>query len=245
MITITRLFRAMIVSIDVVLLGIMTTSAQVGLYSAAYRIVFFVMAVMYASHIAWLPRITRTVAAGGSPDAAFSGAIRLSLLVALPFVVGGALIAPRLMQLIFGSEYAPAGSALRLLLISLFFIALHGPTRNLFLAYDRLSWETAIMGFGVIINVALNLFLIPRFGLDGAAFATAAAEAMVLAACAIAVDRLGVRASIKPLMTPLLAAAAMAFALALIGINSSPILAVALGAIVYTGSLAALTRFSR
>jgi O-antigen/teichoic acid export membrane protein len=185
------------------------------------------------------------VATGGKPDAAFSGSLRLSLIVTLPFVVGGALIAPRLMGLIFGNEYAPAGTALRLLLISLFFIALHGGTRNLFLAYDRLSWETWIMAGGVIVNVALNLFLIPRFGLNGAAFATAAAEALVLAACGVAIDRLGVRASLKPLVTPLLAGAAMAIALVITGVDGPAILSVVIGALVYAGSLAALTRFAR
>jgi O-antigen/teichoic acid export membrane protein len=120
LITLTRILRAMIVSIDVVLLGLLATSAQVGLYSAAYRIVFFVMAVSYASHISWLPAMTRIVAAGEKPDAAFSASLRLSLLVTLPFVVGGALIAPRLMEAIFGSEYAAGGTALQLLLISLF-----------------------------------------------------------------------------------------------------------------------------
>jgi O-antigen/teichoic acid export membrane protein len=245
LITVTRIFRAMIISIDVVLLGLLTTSAQVGLYSAAYRIVFFVMAVAYASHISWLPAVTRTVAAGQSPDAAFSGTLRLSLIVTLPFVVGGALIAPQLMGTIFGSEYAPAGTALRLLLISLLFIALHGATRNLFLAYERLGWETAIMGVGVALNVGLNLFLIPRYGLTGAAFATAAAEALVLAACVIAVDRLGVRASLKPLVTPLLAGAAMAAALVLIGVDKPAVLSIAIGALVYGGALAVLTRVTR
>jgi O-antigen/teichoic acid export membrane protein len=121
----------------------------------------------------------------------------------------------------------------------------HGTTRNLFLAYNRLGLETGIMAVGVVINVALNLFLIPRFGLNGAAFATAAAEAMVLSGCLVAADRLGVRPSLKPLMIPLSAGGMMAIALVAVGPDKPAILSISIGALVYAGALAGLTRVTR
>jgi len=145
-ITLSRILRTLIVTIDVVMLGFMATSQQVGWYSAAYRIVFFAMAISYASHVAWLPAITRAVARNRTIDAEFSASLRLSVVVTLPFVVGGLMIAPQLLRAIFGEEYVPAATALQLLLVSLFFIALHGPSRNVFLAYDRLGLESWKIG---------------------------------------------------------------------------------------------------
>ena len=245
LITLSRTLRTLIVTLDVVMLGFMTSSQQVGLYSAAYRIVFFVMAIVYASHIAWLPAVTRAIAQKRSADSAFSGALRLSLAVTVPFVLGGMMIAPQLLRAIFGDEFAPAATALQLLLVSLFFVALHGASRNLFLAYDRLGVESWIMAAGVVVNVILNLILIPRFGLNGAAFATATADGAILALCAIAIVHFGVRPALRLLLVPLLAGAAMAVALWLVGVDRAAFISIIVGGIVYAGTLAALTRLSR
>ncbi|HUQ19398.1 MAG TPA: glycosyltransferase [Gemmatimonadaceae bacterium] len=242
LITMTRILRTFIVSIDVVLLGIMTTSAQVGLYSAAYRIVFFVMALTYASHISWLPIVTRTVIDGEDVKRPFAGSLRLSLAVTMPFVIGGLLIAPQLLSAVFGDAYAPAATALKLLLLSLLFVAVHGTTRNLFLAHDGLGIETAIMSVGVLLNVALNLYLIPRYGLNGAGFATAAAEGFVLIGCAIAIGRFGLRLTLKPLVAPAIAGALMAAGIIAIGVDSPVVLSILVGATIYAGSLVLLSR---
>ena len=54
LVTVSRMMRTVIVSLDVVLLGLMVSNEQVGLYSAAYRIVFFVMAILYAAQAAFV-----------------------------------------------------------------------------------------------------------------------------------------------------------------------------------------------
>jgi O-antigen/teichoic acid export membrane protein len=155
------------------------------------------------------------------------------------------MIAPQLLRTVFGGEFMPAATALQLLLISLLFIALHGASRNVFLAYDRLGVESWIMAAGVVVNVALNLLLIPRFGLNGAAFATATADGAILVLCAFAIERFGVRPALRLLLVPLLAGAAMAVALWLIGVDRAAFVSIIVGGIVYAGALAALTRLSR
>jgi O-antigen/teichoic acid export membrane protein len=165
--------------------------------------------------------------------------------VTLPFVIGGILIAPQLLTAIFGESYAYAATALRLLMISLFFLSLHGASRNFFLATERLGVETMIVASGVIVNIVLNLILIPRYGLNGAAFATAAADGAILAVCAVVVVALGVRLMLKPLIVPLLAGAIMAFGLIAIGVTRSAVFTIPLGAVIYAASLILLTRLSR
>ena len=245
LITLSRILRTLIVTIDVVMLGFMATSEQVGWYSAAYRVVFFVMAISYASHVAWLPAVTRAVAQRRSVDAELSGSLRLSLVVTLPFVVGGIMIAPQLLRAVFGEEYVPAARALQLLLVSLFFIALHGPSRNVFLAYDRLGLESWIMAVAVVVNVALNIALIPSYGLNGAALATAAADGVILLLSMVAITRFHIHPRLLPLQIPLLAGVAMAASLWLLGVDRSAAVSIVVGGIVYAGSLAGLTRLLR
>ena len=101
------------------------------------------------------------------------------------------------------------------------------------------------MAAGVAVNVILNLILIPRYGLNGAALATASADGAILALCAVAIAHLGVHPSLKMLLVPFVAGAGMAVVLWLVGVDRSAFVSIIVGGIVYAGALAALTRLSR
>ena len=163
----------------------------------------------------------------------------------MPFVIGGLMIAPQLLATVFGHAYAPAATALKLLLISLLFVALHGTARNVFLAHDRLGVETVVMSIGVVVNVILNLFWIPRYGLNGAAFATAVAEGFALIGCAFAIERFGVRLTLAPMIAPLLAGGLMAAGIYAVGVERPVIVSIFVGAAIYGGSFLLLNKLSR
>src|SRR5206468_7429196 len=129
-------------------------------------------------------------------------------------------------------EYVPAARALQLLLVSLFFIALHGPSRNVFLGYDRLGLESGIMAVAVVVNVALNIALIPRYGLNGAALATATADGVILLLSMVAIARFHIHPRLLPLQIPLLAGIAMALSLWLVGVDRTAAASIIVGGIV-------------
>jgi len=215
--TLSRSLRTIIVSFDVVLLGLMVSSVQVGLYSAAYRIVFFVMAIMFAAHVAFFPEMAR---AGSNPSqlaSVLSRALGLSLAAVIPFVVGGILIAPSLMSLIFGAAYTGGAIALQLLLASVLIIGIHGTARNIFLVTQRTGLEASIMAAGVVANIVLNLILIPRMGISGAAIATVASEVVILILTVVALARLGIRPGMRMSIAPVVAGLALAAAILLFG----------------------------
>jgi O-antigen/teichoic acid export membrane protein len=104
----------------------------------------------------------------------------------LALLAGGPvwLLARPLLTLVFtgGSavDYGQAASTLRILVAGLPFIfviwMLQAVATAVFL--ERLLLKTAAIG--ALLNVALNLFLIPRYGRDGAAFATLVGEALTM-----------------------------------------------------------------
>ena len=73
-----------------------------------------------------------------------------------------------------------------------------------------------IFGAGAALNIILNLLLIPPFALTGAAFATLAAETLILALCALSLDKWGVRPNVSHILPPLAASGAMALSLFLV-----------------------------
>lgn len=77
-----------------------------------------------------------------------------------------------LIRLLFGSEYLPATSLLQIQV----WVGVVFATRQLihkYLLAEGLYWSSALINLtGAVSNVILNLMLIPRFGAEGAAWAT-------------------------------------------------------------------------
>ncbi|MEO5902449.1 MAG: glycosyltransferase [Gemmatimonadaceae bacterium] len=240
--TISRSLRTIIVSFDVVLLGLMVSSVQVGLYSAAYRIVFFVMAIMSAAHVAFFPEMARAGNDVRLQGAVLSRTLALSLTAVTPFVVGGILIAPALMSLVFGVTYSNGAVALQLLLLSVLIIGIHGAARNFFLIMQRTGLEASIMAVGVIANIALNLMLIPRLGITGAAVATVAAEGIILILTIVALARIGIRIQLGASVAPVMAGAVLAGTILVFGRGRSVVELILIGGISYFLALAAVRR---
>ena len=237
--TIARLLRAVIVTFDVILLGILATSRDVGLYTAAYRICFLAATIAVATHAVFLPAITHAAEGGEVP---ISGVLRRSVsltgTVMIPIVAGGVALAGPLLLLFFGPDYADGTRAFQLLLLSIGLLSLHGTTHNVFLALHRTKQEAGIFAGGAVLNIILNLVLIPRYGLAGAAISTVSAEMLIVLASAWALFALGVRPQLEGLIRPLFASTAMVALLLLLSGRASVPLLVTAGAALYAGILA-------
>ena len=95
---------------------------------------------------------------------------------------------------------------------------------------------------GALLNVGLNLWWVPRFGIEGSAWATVATEAVVLAAAAAAVARrIGLAFQPRALLRPLVCGAAATAALhLLLGALSPGAIALRVAAGVSLGAAAVL-----
>jgi O-antigen/teichoic acid export membrane protein len=101
--------------------------------------------------------------------------------VALPIAVGATMTAGTIVAVVFGSAYAPSAPALAILIWSCVTVSANVPFAVLMLArsQDRLYMGVTVLG--AFINVLLNLIVIPRFGMLGAAVTTLISEVTVLA----------------------------------------------------------------
>ena len=76
-----------------------------------------------------------------------------------------------LLGLLFGSEFEIAYVAMVLLVVGQFANAVSGSTGNFMNMTGHQTVFRNIMTGAALLNISLNLSLIPRFGIDGAAFA--------------------------------------------------------------------------
>src|SRR5205085_2555306 len=104
---------------------------------------------------------------------------------------------------LFGREYRPAATALAILALSIGVVFLHWVVSSLLIAAGRTRLYAGMQGGSAALNVALNLYLIPRFGISGAAVATLGAELALLASGVVVLRRGGIFPSLVPLLAPL------------------------------------------
>jgi O-antigen/teichoic acid export membrane protein len=112
-------------------------------------------------------------------------------MVCLVLLVGRPLLA------LFGPSFVEGYSVLFILSVGLLLRASIGPAETLLIMASQQGITAAIYTVTFALNVALNLLLIPHFGIDGAATATTLAlGAETFALYVIVLSRLGINCSI-------------------------------------------------
>jgi O-antigen/teichoic acid export membrane protein len=172
------LLGLVVFNIDLIILRLTRSAEEAGFYAAAYALVGLLVNLGFAYFSSLVPTFSRLRDTPSELSVTYDHAYGLALLVILPTVVGGTLVAPALVSTVFGDSYAPAIQPLRLLLVTT------GLTVGRFVPLAGLSavghrrQMLAINSIGAVINIALNLYLIPRHGLLGAAWCTVATDVL-------------------------------------------------------------------
>jgi O-antigen/teichoic acid export membrane protein len=89
-------------------------------------------------------------------------------------------LADGIVELAFGGDYRPAGLALQILIITAVLIYIYMPAYQALIMFDQQMRLFRCLSGGALINVVLNIVLIPRFSLYGAAWATVATHMVIL-----------------------------------------------------------------
>ena len=174
------LLGLMIFNIDFFFLRIYRDSATVGYYAAAYALVSFFLNVGNSYSLGLLPVIAR---AGGDPDRQrhlYHGALVQVFAGALPIAVGGILVADGLIAAAFGGEYLPSVLPLQILCWTIPGSLFRSVAQSVLVAEERQHQLLSSAVWAVACNLALNVALIPTWGMVGAAIASLAAASLRL-----------------------------------------------------------------
>jgi O-antigen/teichoic acid export membrane protein len=158
-------------TIDMLMLGVMSNPQQVGLYSAAYRILNQVLMAYYLLTQSLYPELSR------QPTAQRLRMLRprfLLPLLGVGLVIAAGLVVTRqpLMKLVFGSQF---GAASALLFVLAWAVPLDFVTSYIGNAYIAWGMEKSILvctAIAAACNVVLNLIWIPTYGATAAAVNT-------------------------------------------------------------------------
>jgi O-antigen/teichoic acid export membrane protein len=162
---------------DFVMLSYIRGDQEVGYYNAAYTVVntLLLFAVTFTSTL--LPRLSALFAT----DFAILGklyrtAFKYLLFMGMGSAIGAMLLASPILKLLFGEKYLPGAGALSILIWASALMFVNSLQGSLLVASNMKRNLVHLTGAAAAGNLILNILLIPRFGIRGAAAATVFSE---------------------------------------------------------------------
>jgi O-antigen/teichoic acid export membrane protein len=244
---ILAVFVSLYFKIDIIMLSIMKNDAVVGWYGAAYRLLEACMFIPVAMTAATYPVLSRlSLSSRNELQLLYEESFKILLLIALPISVGTTLLANKIVLFIYGADFINSARALTILIWAIVFLFENSLLGVLIYAIDKQKTLLWLSGVTVLLNISLNLILIPLLSYVGASITTLVCEIVVFAFAFQLISRYGY--SIKLLSIsykPIIAVIGMGvFIYLLLATNINLLILIFLSALIYFLVLILLKAFT-
>lgn len=228
LVALTVLFR-----IDMAMLAIFKSASEVGEYGAAYKLLETTAFFSWAVNVAVLPSLAR-LSPTSTPTVGdvYQRGLKLVIAITLPVAVGAVVLADPVISLIYGDQYHDAAKALALLAPTIALFPISALSSQLFFAQGRRPTVAIVYAVVAVENILLNLYLIPRFSLDGAAVGTSISELLVAGLLITLAGDLRGRLQIRRMLAGAVLGSVAAGGLLLL-LSDAPLVAVPVAAVAY------------
>lgn len=171
---------------DVTILGLISGSYYVGLYSVATKVYTMLKSLLGALIIVSIPRLSSYIGMGNKEEYSTTASTILNSLItlAVPIMVGTFALSDKIVFILSGKKFLQATTSLKILSISLLFSIFSWFYTSCVLIVnkeDKSVLKATV--FAALSNVVLNVILIPYFNQNAAAFTTAIAELISALVC--------------------------------------------------------------
>jgi len=175
------MFHMIIGWTDTLMLGYFKTPEIVGLYNAASPLGRFISEPLSALVLIYAPVATGLFSRNKMSELKTTYAISTKWLIfiTMPIFLVLFLFPEAVLGLFFGADYMPAAAALRILSLGFIISNLLGPNGAMLLAMGHprfLMWTNLA---AAVLNIVLNILLIPPLGIVGAAIASATSLTLI------------------------------------------------------------------
>jgi len=178
--SLAAIFGMLLVNIDTVMVGWFKSAEHVGFYSAAQKPIALLYILPTLIVGGFFPALARFAKKNNKEfRRIFEKALGLIVAIAFPLSIGIMLTSSEIVSLVYGDAYAAAAAPLKILALTLLTafpisIIIHGA-----FAYNKQSSLVPLWAAGAVLNIVLNLILIPKNGISGAAWASLATQLII------------------------------------------------------------------
>ena len=199
---------------DVVVVGVLASPAEAGVYAVVTRCARAGEVVQQAARIAVGPAISSASARG---DTALVGRLYGVVTAAMvwaawPFYAVLAVFAEPVLS-IFGPDFTSGATSLRVLAVAMAVATAAGAVQSVLLMAGRSSWQLADKTGALVLDLLLLALLVPHWGIEGAAVAWAAT---IVVDTLVVGYQVQVLMGVRPPWRPILWAAALPVVLVLV-----------------------------
>ena len=165
-------FQVTVLFLDVLIVGALASTYQAGIYSAVSKLAILGAFALEGNRLAIGPQLSAMLGRQEHDRAAelYQTATRSLVLITFPLYLVLAIF-PAVILGIFGPRYTTGASALAVLCLAMLINLGTGNITVVLLMGGKSSWSAINAGVALIANIGLNLLLVPRFGILGAAIA--------------------------------------------------------------------------
>lgn len=204
------IFNHATISMPPIVLGLFKGNYDVGIFSAAYKVVFALLIIERTVYHVFFPVLSRQYLE--NPDklkSNFSFLTRFLFALTVPLSLGGLVLAPGVVDLVFGQAFHEAANVLRVLLLYFMIVPINTIYGYGLIAMDREKQFSRIITVTAVISAVLIFLLGLQFGFYGAALALLISESLSIFLMHRALKRVVQFESVRHAQKPLAASIVM------------------------------------
>ncbi|OGO21399.1 MAG: hypothetical protein A2144_00330 [Chloroflexi bacterium RBG_16_50_9] len=165
---------------DTVMLSIMKGDAVVGWYTAAYNLILALNQMPFIFTTAVFPMMSRLfVSSTNSLRLTYEKMLNYLFIVGLPLALGTMLLSGRIILLFYGEQFIESIAALQIVSWNIVVFFLYFPLGMLLVSINKQNQMAITGGICALLNIVLNLILIPPLSYIGAGIATLATQVIL------------------------------------------------------------------
>ncbi len=230
------LFNLVYFKADTLILSMIRSFSEVGVYGAAYRVLEILITIPFMYTGVLLPMLARAWIEKHHErfQSLYRNSLVAMLLLAMPMLGGVYVLGDRVMTTVAGNDFADSGSVLKILMIAAVMIFVGTVSSHVIVALDLQKKMLPVYFVVAAITLIGYLVCIPIYGMWGAAWLTVFSETCVaIAATWISVQKSGTRLFALPYLKIFFATIVMVLVTQLVKQMWLPI-PILVGAISYT-----------
>ena len=162
---------------DTFLIGFFMGEYPVGVYNSAHPLASVLLLAIFSLNSLFYPVASELRARGSTQHLrdVYLSVTRWIFMLTFPLFLLFIFFSKDFIFFLFGEEYVQAQYALRILCVGTFVNAFFGAVGILLQIHEKQNFIFKVHIIAAVLNVVLNLLLIPRYGIEGAAAATSTA----------------------------------------------------------------------
>jgi len=159
---------------DTLMLGYFTSPDKVGLYNGATPVLQILQLIPASIVFIYVPLASEFIGRGhlAKVREIYKKLTKLGWLLSFPIFLTIFLFAKEVLLVFFGEGYTGAIMPLRILMVGYILVSLFGPVDFTLLSFGKTKFLLMNASIAALVNIVLNILLIPTIGIIGASLAT-------------------------------------------------------------------------